>query len=1146
MADGQIIIDVKVNGKDVDGAAKGMKELETGSKSAGKSIRDMIAAMGLVKIASAAFNVLKSSIGDAVSRFDTMQKFPKVMKALGFSAEDSKKSINKLSDGIDGLPTKLDDVVSSTQQMTAITGDLDKSTDTVLALNNAFLASGAGTEDASRGMQQYNQMISTGQVDLESWKTLQETMPLALQKTAEAMGYTGKSAQRDLYAALKSGKVTFDDFQNNLIKLGTGTGMLAKLAKENSLGIGTSFGNLRNAVSKGVANVITKLDELTKKFTGKTIAQNIDSIKGAINGFFNSLVNVLDFISKFAGIASPAFKMIGAVIKPLVPLFKALAVALAGILIVFTIQAGIDKLSTGLVKLTGFAKTAWAALMANPFALIVGAIAALAYGFYTLYQKSETFRNAINGIVGVIKSKLSPIMTSLRKVINSLIGLWKRFISQFSKSAKETGLAGTAIKLFGSIVDQVKNSLSKFSKWIDSISGSITDFFMSISNKISSVSDLKLNFEGLGNVIKVIAPILAALVSPFGLVVGAIKLLSSVLSSGDIQTGLDKLVSGFSDLSSNILNNSQKVGSAFGDMVLGIAQAISNSLPQIIQGALLIVDGLVTGLISGIPKLVEQITKLISVLLTSFAKAVPKLRESGVKLVVAILNGIASSIGPIAEAATNIILAFLNALAKEIPRIIQAGANLIVKVLEGIEQEVPKVLEAGANLIVTYLEGLTKEMPRVLDAGITFVLTFLQGLTSRLPEIMNTALTFIATFVQGLADNIEPLVTAGINFIVNFLQGIINSLPKIVETVATLIITFLEALTEFLPQIITAGINLIIAFIQGVGQGIPAVIEEITKMLIQIIVAIGNSATSFINAGGNIISKILEGIGNNIDKVITAISNMIIQILDSIRNNQENIRIAAVKLIISFINGIGQSVSDVVNAIWDLIDRIVTTILNSQRRFFDAAIRLLNGLADGFERNRKPVHDAITRLLVSIVKMFVPDLLWNAGEKIIGGFLKGMKSAWEGGKKFVGGIADWIKKNKGPISYDKRLLIPAGKAIMDGLNSGLKDQFSTVQKTVSGMAGEIDKSMQSALNLPKYTAEASIGVHGSKSLSAGTITNAVNVENKKTVQALAMLGGKLDALIQKDTDVYISEKAVGKAASSYMGKEYRSVPGMTY
>ena len=193
------------------------------------------------------------------------------------------------------FPTKLDDVVASTQQMTAITGDLDKSTDTVLALNNAFLASGASTEDASRGMQQFNQMLSTGTVDLESWKTLQETMPLALQKTAEAMGFVGKSAQRDLYAALKDGTVTFDQFNDKLIELGTGTGMLADLAKD-SLGIATSFGNLSNAVAKGVANVITKLDELSQVLTGKTIAQNIDSVKGVINNAFSAVTDSIQIV----------------------------------------------------------------------------------------------------------------------------------------------------------------------------------------------------------------------------------------------------------------------------------------------------------------------------------------------------------------------------------------------------------------------------------------------------------------------------------------------------------------------------------------------------------------------------------------------------------------------------------------------------------------------------------------------------------------------------------------------------------------------------------------------------------------------------------------------------------------------------------
>ncbi len=215
MADGRVEIEVDVDGKGVTILNKGLDQLEGKSNKAGASIKNLVVSLGLVKVAAAAFNVLKNSLDSAISRFDTMQKFPKVMKALGFSAEDSQRSINKLSDGIDGLPTKLDDVVASTQQMTAITGDLDRSTDTVLALNNAFLASGASTEDASRGMQQYNQMLFDWASRLRELENFTRNHAPCFAKNSEAMGFVGKSAQRDLYNALKEGTVTFDHFQIN-------------------------------------------------------------------------------------------------------------------------------------------------------------------------------------------------------------------------------------------------------------------------------------------------------------------------------------------------------------------------------------------------------------------------------------------------------------------------------------------------------------------------------------------------------------------------------------------------------------------------------------------------------------------------------------------------------------------------------------------------------------------------------------------------------------------------------------------------------------------------------------------------------------------------------------------------------------------
>ncbi|WP_270786865.1 tape measure protein, partial [Enterococcus lactis] len=214
--------------------------LQDNTKKFGTSITDIAKGMGIFKVLDAAVQTVTQSVGGAVNRFDTLNKYPTVMKALGYSTQEVDGSMQKLTKGIDGLPTSLDEIVSNTQQLAISTGSLNKGTDTALALNNAFLASGASTADASRGMQQYQQMLAKGTVDMQSWRTLQETMPIAMDKVAKSFKDQGVNSVTDLYSALQSGKITFDDFNNRLIELNDGVGGFADLAKKNSAGIKTS------------------------------------------------------------------------------------------------------------------------------------------------------------------------------------------------------------------------------------------------------------------------------------------------------------------------------------------------------------------------------------------------------------------------------------------------------------------------------------------------------------------------------------------------------------------------------------------------------------------------------------------------------------------------------------------------------------------------------------------------------------------------------------------------------------------------------------------------------------------------------------------------------------------------------------------
>jgi len=303
----------------------GLDKSTTKGNQLGKSILSIGAGVGAVKLVSTAVNMVKDSVEGAINRFDTLNKYPVVMKALGYSTEDVDRSMNKLSDGIDGLPTSLDEIVASTQQLSISTGSLSKGTDTAIALNDAFLASGASTADATRGMQQYIQMLGKGEVDMQSWRTLQETMPIAMDKVAKSFKEQGVNSVNQLYDALKEGDITFNEFNNRLIELDKGVGGFADLAKKNSKGIKTSWANIKTATVKGVTTVIKSFDELSKAVTGKNIAENLDSLKNVVNITFKAIDAAIQSTIPLMKLFGKAITSIGTALTPLLPTIASFA-----------------------------------------------------------------------------------------------------------------------------------------------------------------------------------------------------------------------------------------------------------------------------------------------------------------------------------------------------------------------------------------------------------------------------------------------------------------------------------------------------------------------------------------------------------------------------------------------------------------------------------------------------------------------------------------------------------------------------------------------------------------------------------------------------------------------------------------------------
>ena len=77
------------------------------------------------------------------------------------------------------------------------------------------------------------------------------------------------------------------------------------------------------------------------------------------------------------------------------------------------------------------------------------------------------------------------------------------------------------------------------------------------------------------------------------------------------------------------------------------------------------------------------------------------------------------------------------------------------------------------------------------------------------------------------------------------------------------------------------------------------------------------------------------------------------------------------------------------------------------------------------------------------------------GSALMSGLKSGIDSGWSQITSSVSNMAKWIKDHKGPVSYDRRLLIENGAALMTGLNRGIQAGWRNVMDNISSMAGTI-------------------------------------------------------------------------------------------
>lgn len=713
------------------------QQAESKSTSFTSALKGTAVGMGIYQIAAKAASAVSEQFAGAVSRFDTLNNFPKVMESMGASSKQAHQAIKTLSDGIQGLPTSLDEVATTTQVFMPLSKNANEAAKATLALNDAFLASNATTADASRGLEQYKQMLANGKVDMMGWRSVEETMPASLQKVAKSFGIASGSTQ-ELYNQLSSGKITMKELNDRFIQLDGGANGFHKTALQATNGIGTAFKNMGNRTKIALANVLTGFNDMVKTLTGSSIGGNINKMTSQFGDIGKAGQQAFEGLAKWLKPLTPAFKALGDVIgavfsglkdalsvgssfdsitaplknsasyaKPLnnalkdiashKTALKAVGAAVgsiaAGFLAYKSVVGTINLVTKAIAGLRAAMALLSAVMDANPIGLTVAVVVALGVAFMTAYKHSKTFRDGVNGVVSGIKTGF--------RVALSVISSFFKTVGKFF-----TGQLG---------------------------------WEKAISNEISKiVSTIGKTFGKLGGILKKVGKVaIMALVYALALPVGiGIKI-------------MQPLIKGITSAFSKLWLQVKKVWQTSWNGLVKIASAIWKPISKPIQAGLKLIQSLIkVGL--------KIISRVWQNEVNFWRKIISTVWNTIKKIVTAGMRALESIITPVLKAISNVWNNIWNAISDFFGNIWNGMSKTGRKAFGGIRDWVEDILDAISKKWSDIWNGIASTFSSIWD-----------GIKSVAKSGWNAIIGFINTGVDG------------INSVIHFFGGKKETVPKL-------------------------------------------------------------------------------------------------------------------------------------------------------------------------------------------------------------------------------------------------------------------------------------------------------------------------------------------------------------------------------
>lgn len=383
-------------------------EVRLNSDPAEKSTSKWTVAAGnmIADFAKKAASELGKVVQSGVDYNASMESYLTNFKVMLGNEELAAAKISELRKMAASTPFALSDLTEGTQILLQFGIAADDTTDVLKQLGDISLGNADKLQTLVRA---YGKMSSAHKVTLENVNMMIDAGFNPLNQICDATG----ESMSDLYKRISDGRVSFEELQyavqaatseggqfyNGMLEASqTFSGRMSTL-KDN---VAALTGELTSGLFAALGDLVVKLNDVVTSFLDSD--EKMDQLKDTI-GIATSVVAA-------AGAAFLAYKGYVAL---------ATAAEVAHTVATTAMTAANAAAEAGATGLALAQAALNAVISANPVALLVSALAALATGLVTAYKTSETFRNAVGSAFSAVKNIAQSAIGTVVDWINDLV-----------------------------------------------------------------------------------------------------------------------------------------------------------------------------------------------------------------------------------------------------------------------------------------------------------------------------------------------------------------------------------------------------------------------------------------------------------------------------------------------------------------------------------------------------------------------------------------------------------------------------------------------------------------------------------------------------------------------------------------------------